>query len=153
MRFRSRAGRTVTDADNIWFTLITNNTNQIHFNKDYAEKFFPGEPFKGRMVVNGFFTLATAVGLLVDYTSANGFMLGLDGLRFFTPVFAGDTIYAEGEVTEVRESKSRPEAGIVRIITRAYNQKGERLLEFSRTFMVRKRGAKWVGKGEDKRTE
>jgi|BEDMetMinimDraft_2_1075160.scaffolds.fasta_scaffold00141_11 itaconyl-CoA hydratase len=146
MKFRSSKGRTVTDADNIWFTLMTNNSNQIHFNKDYAEKYFPGEPFKGRMVVNGFFTLSTVVGLLVEFTSANGFMLGLDGLKFHNPVFAGDTIYAECEVTGVRESKSRPEMGIVEIYTTGYNQRGEKLLEFKRTFMVRKRGAKWQEK-------
>ncbi|MEM0287989.1 MAG: MaoC family dehydratase [Nitrososphaerota archaeon] len=145
MKFRSDKGRTVTDADNIWFTLLTNNTNQIHFNKDYAERYFPGEPFKGRMVVNGFFTLSTVVGLLVEFTSANGFMLGLDGLKFVSPVFSGDTIYAECEVTEIRESKSRPEFGIVKVYTAGFNQRGEKLLEFFRTFMVRRRNVKWEG--------
>jgi len=148
MKFRGRLGRTVTDADNIWFTLMTNNSNQIHFNQDYARKYFPGEPFRGRMVVNGFFTLATVAGLLVEYTSMNGFMLGIDKLRFFRPVFSGDTIYAECEVVKSRESKSRPGMGIVELLTRGFNQNGEKLVEFYRTFMVRKRNAKWSGRTE-----
>lgn len=142
-KFKSETGRTVTDADNIWFTLMTNNSNQIHFNKDYAEKHFPGSPFEGRMVVNGFFTLSTVAGLLVNFTSKNGFMLGLDSLRFLHPVFAGDTIYAECEVVETRESESRPENGIVKIKNVGYNQKGEEIIEFDRLFMVRKRGKVW----------
>ncbi|MDV3243644.1 MAG: MaoC family dehydratase [Nitrososphaerales archaeon] len=139
-RFKGRVGRTVTDADNIWFTLLTNNSNQIHFNADYAAKNFAGEPFEGRMVVNGFLTLATVAGILVEQTSANGFMLGLRDVRFLSPVFAGDTIYAECEVTGVRESRSRPGSGIVSLRTWGYNQKGERLVDFERDFMVRKRG-------------
>lgn len=146
MRFKGRVGRTVTDADNIWFTLMTNNSNQIHFNKDYTEKNFPGEPFNGRMVVNGLFTLSTVIGILVEQTSANGFMLGLDNVKFIAPVFAGDTIYAECEVKEVRESKSRPEGGIVKIRTWGYNQRGEKVIEFDRYFMVRKRGYAWGSK-------
>ena len=89
MRFKGAVGRTVTDADNIWFTLMTNNNNQIHFNADYARKNFPGEPFKGRMLVNGFMTLATVAGILVDHTSAHGVMLGLTNVRFVRPVFSG----------------------------------------------------------------
>lgn len=148
MKLKGSVGRTVTDADNIWFTLMTNNNNQIHFNQDYVKKYFPGEPFKGRMVVNGFFTLSTVVGLLVEYTSMNGFMLGLDQLKFYRPVFSGDTIYAECEVVEVRESKSRPGMGVVKLLTRGYNQEGEKLIEFYRTFMVRKRNAKWTGRSK-----
>src|SRR5579875_1155627 len=106
MQLKGRGGRAATDAGNIRPTRITNYSSQIHFNSDCARKYFPGEPFSGRMVVNGFFTLATVVGLLVEYTSMNGFMLGLDELRFFKPVFSGDTIYAECEVVEARESKS-----------------------------------------------
>jgi len=144
-KFKSRVGRTITETDNIWFTLLTNNSNQIHFNKDYTEKVFPGEPFNGRLVVNGFLTLAIVAGLLVEQTSQNGFMLGLENVRFLHPVFPGDTIYAEAEVIEVRESKSRPDFGIVKIRTYGYNQKGEKVIEFDRVFMVRKRGAVWKG--------
>ena len=144
-KFKSKVGRTITEADNIWFTLLTNNSNQIHFNKDYTEKFFPGEPFKGRLVVNGFLTLAIVAGLLVEQTSQNGFMLGIENVKFLHPVFPGDTIYAEAEVIEVRESKSRPGFGIVKIRTYGYNQNGEKVIEFDRVFMVRKRGAIWTG--------
>jgi itaconyl-CoA hydratase len=146
MKFTGRLGRTVTDADNIWFTLLTNNNNQIHFNVDYAGKNFPGEPFRGRMVVNGFFTLATVAGILVEQTSANGFMLGLENIKFLKPVFAGDTIYAKGEVTEVRASSTRPDNGIVKIKTFGYNQRGENVVEFDRTLMVRKRKTVWISK-------
>ncbi|AAK43235.1 MaoC family dehydratase [Saccharolobus solfataricus] len=142
-KFKSKVGRTITDVDNIWFTLLTNNSNQIHFNKDYTEKYFPGEPFNGRLVVNGFLTLTIVAGLLVEQTSQNGFMLGIENVKFLHPVFSGDTIYAEAEVIKVRESKSRPGFGIVKIRSYGYNQKGEKLIEFDRVFMVRKRGAKW----------
>ena len=137
MKIKGSIGRTVTDADNIWFTLMTNNGNQIHFNADYAQKNFPGEPFRGRMVVNGFMTLATVAGLLVDQTSAHGVMLGLTNVRFVSPVFSGDTIYAECEVTATRKLKSKKGTGIVSVKTWGYNQRGERIIEFDRDFMVR----------------
>ncbi|MDG6898371.1 MAG: MaoC family dehydratase [Nitrososphaerota archaeon] len=143
MRFKGKVGRTVTDPDNIWFTLLTNNNNQIHFNSDYAKKNFPGEPFRGRMVVNGFLTLATVAGILVEQTSTNGFMLGMSNVRFLNPVFAGDTIYAECEVTAARRSESRPGNGVVSIRTRGYNQRKEKVIEFDRDFMVRERGTVW----------
>jgi acyl dehydratase len=139
MRFKGSVGRTVTDADNIWFTLLTNNGNQIHFNADYAKRSFPGRPFRGRMVVNGFFTLATVAGILVEKTSTHGFMLGMDKVKFLHPVFAGDTIYAECEVVGVRESKSIPDSGIVTLSSWGYNQRGEKLVEFERDFMIRKK--------------
>jgi len=140
MKFKGSVGRTVTDADNIWFTLMTNNNNQIHFNADYAKRNFPGKPFWGRMVVNGFLTLATVAGILVEQTSANGFMLGLRNVEFLSPVFAGDTIYAECEVTSTRRSKTRKGSGIVSLKTRGYNQRGKTVIEFDRDFMVRERG-------------
>jgi acyl dehydratase len=145
MKIKGSVGRTVTDADNIWFTLITNNNNQIHFNSDYVQKNYPGEPFKGRMVVNGFFTLATVVGILVEQTSSHGFMLGLTNVKFVNPVFAGDTIYAECEVTGARKSESRKGNGIVSLRTLGYNQRGEKIIEFDRDFMVREREAVWSG--------
>ena len=151
-KFKSKIGRTVTETDNIWFTLLTNNSNQIHFNKDYTERVFSGDPFKGRLVVNGFLTLAIVAGLLVEETSQNGFMLGIENVKFLHPVFPGDTIYAEAEVIETRESKSRPGFGIVRIRTYGYNQNGEKVIEFDRVFMVRKRGAMWTGEKAEKKT-
>jgi acyl dehydratase len=142
-KFRSEIGRTITDTDNIWFTLLTNNENQIHFNKDYTEKYFAGPPFNGRLVVNGLLTLSIAVGLSTRYTSNRGIMLGIDKVRFLKPVFSGDTIYVEGEVIEKRESKSRPGFGIVKINHKAKNQNDETVLEFERTIMIPKRESKW----------
>jgi acyl dehydratase len=118
---------------------MTNNGNQIHFNEDYAKRNFSGEPFRGRMVVNGFFTLATVAGILVEQTSANGFMLGLRDVRFLHPVFGGDTIYAECEVVETRESTGRPDSCIVTLRSKGYSQRREKLIEFARDFMVKKR--------------
>jgi acyl dehydratase len=138
MKFKSRIGRTITEADNIWFTLLTNSSNQIHFNKDYTEKQYSGEPFFGKLVVNGFLTITIVSGLLTEFTSQRGFMLGLDNVRFLKPVFPGDTLYGEGEVIEVRESKSRRGFGIVKIRTRGINQAGDIVVEFDRTFMVPK---------------
>lgn len=142
---RSKVGRTVTETDNVWFTLLTGNSNQIHFNEDYTRRFFPGEPFKGRRVVNGFLTIAIAAGILVDLTSRNGFQVGIENVRFSRPVFHGDTLYSDARVTEVRESRSRPGFGLVRIRTRALNDGGEPVAEFDRVFMVRKKGASWDG--------
>ncbi len=145
LRLRSKTGRTVTETDNVWFTLLTGNSNQIHFNEDYTRRIFPGEPFNGRRVVNGFLTMAIAAGLLVDETSRNGFQVGIEGVRFPRPVFHGDTMYSEAEVTALRESRSRPAFGLVTIHTRGRNERGELVVEFDRVFMVRKRGEAWRG--------
>jgi acyl dehydratase len=145
MKFKSKIGRTLTDVDNIWFTLLTNNTNQIHFNKDYTERYYAGEPFKGKLVVNGILTLAIAIGLTVEFTSARGFMLGIENVKFLNPVFSGDTLYAEAEIIEKRESKSRPNFGIIKIKTIAYNQENKKVLEFDRVIMIPKKGALWTG--------
>jgi len=145
-KIKAKTGRTITDADNTWFTLLTNNSNQIHFNADYAKKYFPGEPFRGRTVVNVFLTLGLVAGLLVEETSANGFMLGMVDVKFVKPVFPGDTIYAGCDVTEARDSSSRPGFGIVKIRSWGANQDGDRVIEFERTFMVRKRRVVWSQK-------
>jgi len=142
LRYRNPVGRTVTDVDNIWFTLLTNNMNPIHFDKGYVEKNYSGEPFRGRLVVNGILTLAIAIGL-TTYISSKGVMLGIEDVRFHKPVFSGDTIYAEAEVIEARESRGRPGFGIVKIKTRAYNQNNELILECERVIMVPKRGYVW----------
>lgn len=145
MKIKGRVGRTVTDADNIWFTLMTNNSNQIHFNSDYTKKNYRGKPFRGRMVVNGFLTLAMVVGMVVEGTSANGFMLGMDKVKFLKPVFAGDTIYAECQVAGVRRSKSLPGSGIVTLKTWGKNQRGEKVVELERTIAVRSRRGRLSG--------
>ena len=132
--YRSRIGRTVTDVDNTWFTLLTNNTNQIHFNTEYARK----TQFE-RPLVNSILTLAIVAGLGVTDVSENGFALGWDAIALPHPVFAGDTLYSESEVREVRESRSRPQYGIVKVLTRGVNQDGRVVIEYVRSVMVWKR--------------
>ncbi len=132
--YRCRYGRTVTEADNIWFTLLTNNTNQIHFNDEYGKR----TPW-GRCLVNSALTLAIVAGMGVADVSENGFALGWDEIRLPNPLFAGDTLYSESEVVDVRESRSRPEQGVVRVRTRGYNQRGEVVIEYTRSVMVWKR--------------
>ena len=129
--FRSHIGRTVTQADNIWITLLTNNTNQIHFNEHYASFTEFGKP-----LVNSAITIAIVAGLGVTDTSENGFALGWDYIKLPNPVFPGDTLYAETEVMEARESRSRPTQGIVTVVTRGLNQDGKVVIEYQRSVMV-----------------
>ena len=136
-------GRTVTDVDNIWFTLLTCNTNQIHFNADYARKFFSGEPFGGRLAVNAYLVLSIVVGLSVDDTSRNGVMLGEKKMRMLKPVFAGDTLYSQTTILSKKLSKSHGNMGIVELKTHGLNQNGDRVIELERTVMVRKKGKEW----------
>ncbi len=136
--YRSRIGRTVTDADNTQFTLLTNNTNQIHFNEHYAKT----TEF-GRTLVNSAFTLSVVAGLAVVDTSENGFALGWDEISLPNPLFAGDTLYAESEVLESRASRSRPGWGLVKVRQRGIKQDGTVVLVMTRSFMVPTRaGAK-----------
>ena len=132
--YRCRYGRTVTEADNIWFTLLTNNTNQIHFNNEYGKR----TEF-GRCLINSALTLAIVAGMGVADVSENGFALGWDEITLPNPLFAGDTLYSESEVLEVRESRSRPEQGIVKVRTRGLNQDGQVVIEYTRSVMVWKR--------------
>lgn len=133
--YRVRYGRTVTEADNTQFTLLTNNGNQIHFNREYGER-----TEWGRCLVNSALTLAIVTGMGVPDVSENGFALGWDEVRLPHPLFAGDTLYSESEVLSTRPSKSRPEQGVVTVMTRGYNQHGDLVIEFKRTVMVWKRG-------------
>ncbi|HVR88477.1 MAG TPA: MaoC family dehydratase [Candidatus Limnocylindria bacterium] len=129
--YRSRIGRTISEADNTQFTLLTNNTNQIHFNEHYAK----GTEF-GRTLVNSAFTLSVVAGLAVVDTSENGFALGWDEVTLPSPLFAGDTLYAESEVLEARTSRSRPGWGIVKVRQRGIKQDGTVVLVMTRSFMV-----------------
>jgi acyl dehydratase len=129
--YRSRFGRTVLDADNVWFTLLTLNTNPIHFDAAYAA----ATEWK-RPLVDSTFTLALVTGLSVTDVSERAVNLGWREVRLPAPVFAGDTIRAETEVLEKRESKSRPGQGIVTVRTRGLNQRDEVVIEFQRTIMV-----------------
>ena len=130
-------GRTITEADNTWFTLLTMNTNQMHFNHEYAAKSEFGRP-----LVVSTLTVAIAVGQSVTDITQNAFAnLGWDEIRLPHPVFAGDTLYSESVVLEKRESDSRPHAGIVTVKTRTLNQDGDEVCSFKRTFYVYKAGA------------
>jgi acyl dehydratase len=140
--YRSRLGRTITETDNIWFANLTMNTNQIHFNSAYA-----AETEFGRPLVVSTLTLALVMGLSVADTSENALAnLGWQDVILPKPVFAGDTLWAESEVTARRESRSRPGVGIVSVRTRGINQRREVVIEFTRSFMVYKRGAEVPGK-------
>ncbi|MBV8080118.1 MAG: MaoC family dehydratase [Actinobacteria bacterium] len=135
--YRSRLGRTISETDNTWFTLLTMNTNPMHFNKPYAER----TEF-GQLLVVSTLTLSVVLGLSVADTSENAVAnLGWGDIKLPKPVYAGDTLWAESEVTSVRESKSRPNVGIVGIRTRGINQRAEVVIEFTRSFMVFKRDA------------
>jgi itaconyl-CoA hydratase len=129
-------GRTILDADNIWFTCLTMNANPIHFDGEYAAQ----TEFKKRLV-NSCFTLSLVTGQsVIDLTMNAVANLGWDEVRLPHPVFEGDTIYARTEVLDTRESNSRPAVGIVRVKTTGVNQDGVTVIEFKRTFMVWKRG-------------
>jgi itaconyl-CoA hydratase len=141
--FRSRLGRTVTETDNTWFTCLTMNTNQVHFNNEFASGTRFGQP-----LVNSTFTLALVVGLTVADTSENATAnLGWGDIRLPRPVFVGDTLWAESEITAVRPSSSQPSVGIVSMRCRGINQRREVVIEFSRTFMCYRRDAAEVRDG------
>jgi acyl dehydratase len=135
--FQSRLGRTITETDNVWFTCLTLNTNQVHFNNEFAA----GTPF-GRALVNSSFTLALVTGMSVPDTSENATAnLSWTDIRLPNPVYVGDTLWAETEILSKRESKSRLTAGIVDVRCRGINQRREVVIEFKRTFMIYKRSA------------
>ena len=141
--YTSRLGRTVTEADNVWFTCLTMNTNQMHFNDRYAA----GTPF-GRALVNSTFTLALITGLTVPDTSENGAAnLEWSDIKLPNPVFVGDALWAQSEVLGLRESESRPQMGVVTIRSRGINQDGEVVVEFRRAFLCYKRDAPEVQNG------
>jgi acyl dehydratase len=134
--YRARVGRTISQADNTWFSLLTHNTNQIHFNMHYSA----ATEFK-KPLVNSFLTLALVAGLLTPETSERGVALGITEVTLPNPLFEGDTIYADAEVTAARASKSRPAWGIVTVKQRGFTQDGTVVLEMTRTFMVPRRDA------------
>jgi len=136
--YRHSHGRTITQTDNTWFTLLTNNTHDIHYNADYASRTEFGKP-----LVDSTLTLAIVTGLSVEDVSRNAVAnLGWEDVRLTAPVFAGDTIYAESEVLAVRPSKSRPGQGIVRVHTRGFNQDDVTVLEFERVVLVYSRAVR-----------
>jgi itaconyl-CoA hydratase len=129
-------GRTITSADNIRFTLLTQNTAPIHFDHHYASQTEFGKP-----LVNSALTLALATGQSVTDISQNVMAnLGWDEVRLPNPVFEGDTIYSRSEVLECRDSMSRKNVGIVTVRTTGSNQRGTEVISFRRTVMVYRRG-------------
>ncbi|HEV8537029.1 MAG TPA: MaoC family dehydratase [Candidatus Limnocylindria bacterium] len=129
--YRSSVGRTITQTDNIHFSLLTNNANPIHIDQHYAEQTEFGRP-----LVNSFLTMAVVAGLMVPETSQNGFALGVAEMTLPNPLFDGDTLYADSEVLEVRETRSRRGWGVVKVRQRGIKQDGTVVLVMSRTFMV-----------------
>ena len=129
-------GKTVTEADNHLFTLLTMNTNPLHLDEEYMR----GHQH-GRILVVGPLVISLVVGMSVRDTSGKAFAnLEYERITHDAPVFQGDTIYAESEVLEVRESRSKPDRGIVYIESRAFNQRGEKVLTLRRRFLVPKKG-------------
>jgi itaconyl-CoA hydratase len=122
--YRHPLGRTITQTDNIWFTLLTQNTAPLHFDAYYAAQ----TEFK-KPLVNSALTVALVTGQTVT-----------DKIRLPNPVFEGDTLYSQSEVLDKRESKSRANVGIVTVKTIGYNQNGKTVITFKRTVMVYKRG-------------
>jgi len=134
--YEHRPGRTVTQTENIWFTLLTMNKHPMHFDEEYAKH----SEF-GQCIVASPFTLAVLVGMTVSDVSQKAIAnLGWTDIKMTHPVFAGDTLYAETEVLSKRESGSRPNAGLVTVRTAGNNQRGEVVCTFDRTILVAKHG-------------
>jgi len=134
--YEHRPGRTVSEADNTWFTLLTMNNHPLHFDHAYAAKTEFGKP-----LVNSCLTLSIVVGMSVDDVSYRAIgNLGWDKVKLTAPVFAGDTLYAESEVLAKRDSKSRPTQGLVTVRTVGKKADGTEFMSFERTVLVPKRG-------------
>jgi itaconyl-CoA hydratase len=132
-------GRTISETDNSWFTLLTINTNQNHFNAHFAEN----NPITdGKVIVNSGLTVAMVLGLSVIDVSQNAIVnLGWTDIALTHPVYVGDTLYSESVILDARESKSRPYAGIITVRTRGLNQDGDEVVSWTRSVMVWKRDA------------
>ncbi|MDO8376265.1 MAG: MaoC family dehydratase [Aquabacterium sp.] len=134
--YRHPLGRTLTQQDNIWFTLLTQNVAAVHFDTHYAAKTEFARP-----LVNSCLTLALVTGQTVIDVSYNVFAnLGWDEVRLPKPVFEGDTLYSRSKVLDKRESKSRPSVGLVTVATEGFNQDGIVVCTFKRTLLAYKRG-------------
>jgi len=125
--------RTVTEADNVFFTALTHNPAQLHLDEEYAKT----TEF-GTRIVNSLFTLGLMIGISVGETTLGTTVanLGMDEVRFPKPVFHGDTLHVESEVLELRASKSRPGQGIVTFQHKAINQKGEIVAQCKRSALM-----------------
>lgn len=137
--YQHALGRTISEADSTWFTLLTCNTNQNHFNADLAKS----NPISGgRIIVNSGFTVALILGISVMDMSQNAVAnLGWTDIKLTHPVYVGDTLYAESICLNKRESSSRPEMGIIRMKTRGLNQDGDEIVSWFRSVMIPKRSS------------
>jgi len=134
--YEHRPGRTISETDNTWFTLLTMNTHPLHFDRAYAAKL----EFK-QQLVNSCLTLSIVVGMSVSDISQKAIgNLGWDNIKLTAPVFIGDTIYAESEVIGKRESASRPGQGLVTVRTIGKKHDGTQFMSFERTALIPKRG-------------
>lgn len=134
--YEHRPGRTITETDNIWFTLLTMNTHPMHFDAEYAK----ASEF-GKCIVCSPFTVALMVGMSVTDVSQKAIAnLGWQDIKMTYPLFAGDTLTAESEVLAKRESAKRPGAGIVTVKTKGFNQDGTLVCEFTRVMLIAKDG-------------
>ena len=134
--YEHRPGRTISEADNSWFTLLTMNTHPLHFDAEYAKHSEFGQP-----LVNSAFTLSVVLGMSVSDTSQKAIAnLGWTDIKLTAPVFVGDTIYAASEVLAKRESKSRPHQGIVTVETTGTKQDDTVFMTFTRSMLIPMRG-------------
>lgn len=134
--YEHRPGRSITESDNTWFTLLTMNQHPLHFDREYGAK----TEF-GQVLVNSCLTISVVTGMSVsDISQKTIANLGWDNVRLTGPVFIGDTLYAESQVLEIRESKSRPNQGIVRVETVGSKQGGTQVISFERAMLIPKRG-------------
>jgi len=141
--FHHAIRRTITETDNVWFTALTHNPAYLHLDEEYCRT----QTEFGQRIVNSGFTLALMVGISVAETTLGTAVanLGWDEVRFPKPLFHGDTIHVETEVIDLRESRSRPNAGIVTFIHRAFNQRGELVAHCKRSGLQLKRPTSDVG--------
>jgi len=135
--FRHALSRTITEADNVFFTSMTHNPALLHLDEEYCRN----ETEYGQRLVNSCLTLGLMVGISVADTTLGTAVanLGWDEVRFPKPLFHGDTIRVETEVIELRESRSRPDQGIVTFLHRAFNQHGDLVAHCKRSGLQRKR--------------
>ena len=134
--YEHRPGRTINEADNSWFTLLTMNTHPLHFDTEYASHSEFGKP-----LVNSCLTLSMVAGMSVSDTSQKAIAnLGWTDIKMPAPVFVGDTIYAESEVLDKRESKSRPHQGIVKARTIGMKADGTVVMSYERSMLIPRQG-------------
>lgn len=134
--FKHWPGRTITETDNTWFTLLTMNTHPVHFDHNYASEQMFNKP-----LVNSSLSLSIVVGMSVrDTSQAAVANLGWEDIKLPKPVFIGDTLYAESEIIEARLSKSRQDTGIIKFETRGYNQNNVLVISYRRTILIKRKG-------------